>query len=292
MIITGQSGGDWVPRSSSAQRQDRQAALAVQRHPGEAERPGLQHVAEEEGVPGRRRDVEHAGDRSGARPRLHRRRQPDPYSGVNRGPGKELFTESIIALNVKTGKFAGTTRRRTTTSGTTTHEPAGPVRPEQGRRRSRTPARQAGCTSSTARTGSRSSASPRSKVPQARAQHVGRRSRSRTATPSRGSAPTEGAYAGKKAPPASPTKGRLHLHAYDDTGSVAFHPRRSAARTGRRRRTARNTGYMYICSNDSPFYLKSVPAAARGSRRTATSGSSRAGPGPGLRRPVEANSWR
>ena len=30
---------------------------------------------------------------------------PIPYSGVIRGPGKELFTDSIIALNVKTGKL-------------------------------------------------------------------------------------------------------------------------------------------------------------------------------------------
>ena len=107
MLIIGESGGDFGARCKvlALDAKTGQDQVAVQRDPG---RQGVrrQHMAEEARVPRRRRRLGTADRRSGARPRLHRRRQPGPVQRQRpRGKGKELFTESVVALNINTGKY-------------------------------------------------------------------------------------------------------------------------------------------------------------------------------------------
>ena len=168
---------------------------------------------------------------------------PIPYSGIKRGPGKELFTESLIALNAKTGKLRW--HYQTIHHDIWDYDVTNPVilfDLRHGRMRKGIAACRQDGLGLPARPQERQAAHrhPEKKVPQPSATTRSRRSRTRSATTSPSSAPSEERERGQAgARREARTRSAASTTPYDDKQNVVLSRTRSAAPTGRRRRTAR-----------------------------------------------------
>ena len=186
---------------------------------------------------------------------------PIPYSGVIRGPGKELFTDSILALNVKTGKLRW--YYQTTHHDIWDYDATNPmILFDLNGKKAIAHAGKTGWVYILNRTNGK----PLYGIPEVQGaaveerQHATRRSRSRSATRSRSNAPTKGAYAGKKAPDGKPYKVGCLYTPYDDKRFVAFAPSALGGANWPPSAYSPETGYMYICSKDSESAWRAVPA--------------------------------
>ena len=263
MIITGISGGDSGARRlrHRAQREDGQGALALQRHPREKGRSGLLDVAEPEGVPRWRGDVEHPDGRPGARSGVRGRRKPNPVLG--RDPRRRCGAlhrldhraqpeerEASLVLPDDAPRHLGLRR----------DEPDRPVRPE------REEGHRAGGQD-------RLGLHPQPVEREAAVRHPGEEggaAQERHTYPTQPipngdkfsrQCATKQAYAGKKAPDGKPYQkvGCIYTP-YDDTGFVAFAPAALGGANWPPSAYSPKTGYLYICSKDSESAWRAVPA--------------------------------
>ena len=269
MLIIGTSGGDFgaAAQGRRAGREDRQDQVDVQRDPDQAG----------SSAPTRGRSTDYDGGgavwaplarRPGARPRLRRRRQPDPYNGNVRGQGKELFTESVVALHMNTGKYEWHYQEvhhdiwdyDTAANPLVLFDLKIKGRTRQARRehgqdrlglhaRPRSPA-------------SRSSASTRRRCRRRRRSTRTRRSRSRSASRSRRSVqPRRRGRSGRRRT-ASPSRSAASSRRTTTTHYTAFAPTALGGVDWPPSSYSPKTGYMYVCSKDSSGAWKALPTSA------------------------------
>ncbi len=186
---------------------------------------------------------------------------PIPYSGVIRGAGAELFTDSIIALNLKNGKLRW--YFQTTHHDIWDYDATNPtvLFDLNGKKA----IAQAG------KTGwvyilNRSNGKPLYGIPEKKVEQLKSVNTYPTQPIPNGDkfsrqCATKQAYAGKKAPDGKPYQkvGCIYTP-YDDTGFVAFAPAALGGANWPPSAYSPKTGYMYICSKDSESAWRAVPA--------------------------------
>ena len=204
---------------------------------------------------------------------------PIPYSGVIRGAGAELFTDSIIALNLKNGKLRW--YFQTTHHDIWDYDATNPT--VLFNLNGKKAIAQAG------KTGwvyilNRSNGKPLYGIPEKKVEQLKSVNTYATQPIPNGDrfsrqCATAPAYAGKKAPDGKPyRRSGASTRRTTTSGSSPSPPRRSAARTGRRRRTARRPATCTSARRTpSPRGGRSRPRT-RSCRRSATSRRSRASP--------------
>ena len=186
---------------------------------------------------------------------------PIPYSGVIRGAGAELFTDSIIALNLKNGKLRW--YFQTTHHDIWDYDATNPtvLFDLNGKKA----IAQAG------KTGwvyilNRSNGKPLYGIPEKKVEQLKSVNTYPTQPIPNGDkfsrqCATKQAYAGKKAPDGKPYQkvGCIYTP-YDDTGFVAFAPAALGGANWPPSAYSPKTGYLYICSKDSESAWRAVPA--------------------------------
>jgi quinohemoprotein ethanol dehydrogenase len=184
---------------------------------------------------------------------------PIPYSGIIRGPGKELFTDSIIALNVRNGKLRW--YYQTTHHDIWDYDATNPtvLFDLNGKKA----IAQAG------KTGwvyilNRSNGKPLLGIDEKKVEQLPDVHTYATQPYPKGDAfskqcATPSAYAGKKAPGGKPYKVGCIYTPYDDKQFVAFAPSALGGANWPPSAYSPQTGYMYICSKDSEGPWRAIP---------------------------------
>jgi len=192
---------------------------------------------------------------------VHGMLKTDSYSGVIRGAGAELFTDSIIALNLKNGKLRW--YFQTTHHDIWDYDATNPtvLFDLNGKKA----IAQAG------KTGwvyilNRSNGKPLYGIPEKKVEQLKSVNTYPTQPIPNGDkfsrqCATKQAYAGKKAPDGKPYQkvGCIYTP-YDDTGFVAFAPAALGGANWPPSAYSPKTGYLYICSKDSESAWRAVPA--------------------------------
>ena len=190
---------------------------------------------------------------------------PIPYSGVKRLPGKELFTESVLALRAKTGKLAW--YYQTVHHDIWDYDVTNPMilfdLPYRGQmRKGIAHAGKTGWVYLLDRTNGKPLIRIRErKVPQSKEMHtwptqpypVGDAFAKQCADPKD--------YTGVKGYEGKPLHIGCIFKAYSTTRTTVLYPSAGGGANWPPSAYSPQTGYMYICANDNPFYLKSVPAS-------------------------------
>ena len=186
---------------------------------------------------------------------------PIPYSGVIRGPGKELFTDSILSLNAKTGKLRW--YYQTTHHDLWDYDATNPtVLFDLNGKKALAHAGKTGWVYILNRkNGKPLYGIPEVKVPQLKSVNTHATQPIPNGDSFSRQCATKRAYAGKKAPDGKPYQkvGCLYTP-YDDTGFVAFAPAALGGANWPPSAYSPDTGFMYICSKDSESAWRAVPA--------------------------------
>ena len=192
---------------------------------------------------------------------------PIPYSGYKRGPGKELFTESLIALNAKTGKLRW--HYQTVHHDIWDYDVTNALvlydLPYKGvLRKGIAHAGKTGWVYLLDRTNGKPLIGiPERKVPQDK-QHstwptqpypIGDNFARQCADPK--------VFSKGKDLSGKPFKIGCIFDTYDDKSTTVLYPTALGGANWPPSSYSPQTGYMYICANDAPFYLKSVPESAQ-----------------------------
>ena len=185
---------------------------------------------------------------------------PIPYSGVIRGAGKELFTDSIIALSLKTGKLRW--YFQTTHHDLWDYDATNPtVLYDLNGKKVIAQAGKTGWVYILNRTnGKPIFGIPERKVEQLASVHTSPTQPIPVNAKFSQQCATKSAYAGKKAPDGNPYKVGCIYTPYDDKQFVAFAPAALGGANWPPSAYSPRTGYMYICSKDSESAWKAVPA--------------------------------
>lgn len=185
---------------------------------------------------------------------------PIPYSGVIRGAGQELFTDSIIALSLKTGKLRW--YFQTTHHDLWDYDATNPtVLFDLNGKKALAHAGKTGWVYIL----NRSNGKPLYGIPEVKVPQLKSVNTYPTQPIPKGDAfskqcATKSAYAGKKAPDGKPyTVGCLY-EPYDDKGFVAFAPAALGGANWPPSSYSPDTGFLYICSKDSESAWRAVPA--------------------------------
>jgi quinohemoprotein ethanol dehydrogenase len=189
---------------------------------------------------------------------------PIPYSGLKRGPGQELFTESILALNAHTGKYRW--HYQTTHHDIWDYDVTNPLilfdLKIKGKLRNAVV--HAGKNGFTyildRRTGKPILGAPEKPVEQDKAQStwatqpypVGDNFARQCADPK--------VFKGVKGANGIPMKVGCLYDVYSDKRTTVLYPTALGGANWPPSAYSPQTGYMYICSKDAPFYLQSVKA--------------------------------
>ena len=204
--------------------------------------------------------MEHPDGRPGARSGVRGRRKPDPVLGRDPRRRCELFTDSIIALNLKNGKLRW--YFQTTHHDIWDYDATNPtvLFDLNGKKA----IAQAG------KTGwvyilNRSNGKPLYGIPEKKVEQLKSVNTYPTQPIPNGDkfsrqCATKQAYAGKKAPDGKPYKVGCIYTPYDDKGFVAFAPAALGGANWPPSAYSPKTGYMYICSKDSESAWRAVPA--------------------------------
>jgi PQQ-dependent dehydrogenase (methanol/ethanol family) len=185
---------------------------------------------------------------------------PIPYSGVIRGSGQELFTDSILALNIKNGKLRWYHQM--------VHHDIWDLDPTNPTILFDLPngvkgVAHAGKTGFlylyNRKTGKPLYGMPEKKVPQLASVHTYPTQPYPVGDPFSKQCATKSAYAGKKAPDGGAYKVGCIFTPYDDKGFVAFAPAALGGANWPPSSYSPDTGYMYICSKDSESAWRAIP---------------------------------
>jgi len=185
---------------------------------------------------------------------------PIPYSGIIRGAGKELFTDSILALSVKTGKlrwYFQTTHHDIWDYDATNPTVLFDLDGKKG-------IAQAGKTGWVyildRRNGKPLIGIKEKKVPQLASAHTFATQPYPVGDAFSKQCATASAYKGKLAPNKKPYKVGCIYTPYDDKAFTAFAPSALGGANWPPSAYSSDTGYMYICSKDSEGPWRAIPA--------------------------------
>lgn len=189
---------------------------------------------------------------------------PIPYSGIIRGAGDELFTDSIVAINVKTGKYRWhfqTTHHDIWDYDATNAPILFNLRYNGKMRRGIAHAGKTGWVYILDRTNGKPLVPIiERKVKQLRSVNTAATQPYPVGDSFSQQCAKDRLYKGKKAPDGKPYKVGCIYTPYDDKQFVAFAPSALGGANWPPSAYSPDTGYIYICSKDSAGTFKAVPA--------------------------------
>jgi PQQ-dependent dehydrogenase (methanol/ethanol family) len=185
---------------------------------------------------------------------------PIPYSGIIRGPGQELFTDSVLALNLRTGKLRW--YFQTTHHDIWDYDATNPViLYDLDGKKGIAHAGKTGWVYILDRTNGKPLIGINErKVPQLRSVNTYPTQPYPVGDAFSKQCATKKAYAGKLAPNKKPYKVGCIYTPYDDKQFVAFAPSALGGTNWPPSAYSPDTGYMYLCSKDSESPWRAIPA--------------------------------
>lgn len=185
---------------------------------------------------------------------------PIPYSGVIRGKGQELFTDSIIALNVRTGKLRW--YFQTTHHDIWDYDATNPtiLFDLDGKKGIAHAGKTGWVYILDRRNGKPLIGINEEPVPQLKSVNTYPTQPVPVGDAWSKQCATKSAYAGKKAPDGKPYKVGCIYEPYDDKQFVAFGPGALGGANWPPSAYSPETGYMYICSKDTESAWRAIPA--------------------------------